>query len=159
MTNLIWIFTAVMVKHTIPGWSNPNQKMGTIDKLMVILCYFLYGCYFLDLPMFFEKMRGSGWLFYAMIAASILTFLMDTLADLLCRCIRKERAQFVSVVLRLGSYIMFLVICALHLAMRITGVAFYASQDTLIYDIVIGSAAIAIIIKLLKLSKRIWKSH
>lgn len=159
MTNLIWIFTAVTVKPTIPGWTNPNQKMGIIDKLMVILCYFLYGCYFWNLPMFFEKMKDSGWLFFAMIAASILTFVMDTLADLLCRCIHKERARFASDVLRLGSCIMFLVSCVLHLIMRITGVAFYTPQDTLIYDIAIGSAAIVIIIKLQKLSKKIWKSH
>lgn len=159
MNYFISIFAAMMIKHTIPGWTNSNQKVRTVDKFMVIQFYFLYGCYFMDLPILFEKIQGSSWLFYAMIAASIITFVLDTLADLLCRCIHKERAQSASVVLRLGSYIMFLVICALYLAMRITGVPFNESQDPLIYDILVGTATITIVIALLKLSKKIWKSH
>jgi len=157
MTNLICLFTAFIGKLTIPGWTTPDQKLGIWDRCVSLLCYFLYANYFLDFQNWIEKMAGSGWMFTAMAVISIILFVMDAAADLSCRFIRKKMAQLISLGLRCGCCIMLLSICALHLAMRITGVAFYASQDTLLYDIVMVSAAITMVFKLPKFVAKIRK--
>ena len=159
MTNLIYLFTAFLCKLTIPGWTTSDQKLGILDRCVALLSYFLYANYFLDFPNWIKKMEGSGWMFAAMAAISVILFAMDFSADLSCRLIRKERAQLISLVLRCGCCISMLSICALHVVMRITGVAFYASQDPLLYDIVIVSAAITVIFKLLKLAAKIRNNN